>query len=128
MRQLRTWGDLPLDLGSDDPAVGDIQRQLVSVGYYLVATGTYDTETAEVVRSFQLSKGLNPTGAVDLETLDAIARAANEVAQTKRFKGGGLHDELSMTGRVPVGGVLAALGLGWLLLTLLKKKPKEATT
>jgi peptidoglycan hydrolase-like protein with peptidoglycan-binding domain len=120
---VRTLGDLPLGPGSSDEYVSEIQRELVSIGYYLVQSGVYDAQTTEAVRSFQLSHSLPPTGVVDLDTLDALALAANEVAPVRPIRGG-LQDELQITGQVPVAGFALALGFGWLLFLFLKGERK----
>jgi peptidoglycan hydrolase-like protein with peptidoglycan-binding domain len=122
---VRTLGDLPFGPGSTDEYVLEVQRQLVSIGYYLVPTGAYDAQTAEAVRSFQLSRNLAPTGVVDLTTLDALALAANEVAPVRPIRPG-LQEELQITGQVPVSGVALALGLGWLLFLMLGSNKRES--
>lgn len=57
--------------GSRGPAVEDIQRRLNYLGYAIGSSGVdgvFLEDTAEAVRLFQASVGLNPDGVVDSET------------------------------------------------------------
>ena len=65
----------PSDRG---PAVEDIQRRLLALGYDLGPTGVdgvFLGQTAEAVRSFQLSHGLSEDGVVGEETWSALVDA-----------------------------------------------------
>jgi peptidoglycan hydrolase-like protein with peptidoglycan-binding domain len=54
-------------------AVAEVQRQLVSRGYYRgQIDGRYGRRTAFAVRAFQLRSALPPTGRLDTSTLDAL--------------------------------------------------------
>jgi peptidoglycan hydrolase-like protein with peptidoglycan-binding domain len=54
-------------------AVAEVQRQLMSRGYYRGRiNGRYGSRTALALRAFQLGAGLPPTGQLDTTTLNAL--------------------------------------------------------
>ena len=53
--------------------IAEAQYQLISRGYYRGRIdGSYGRQTAFGLRAFQSSAGLEPTGRVDMETLNAL--------------------------------------------------------
>ena len=64
------------ELNDTAAAIAAIQQLLRDTGYDVKPDGIYGNETYNAVRSFQTGVGLPPTGSVDLETFEALARAA----------------------------------------------------
>lgn len=64
---------LPLALGMSGPEVLQLQKRLTSLGLYLgAANGTFDAATADAVKKFQASKGLEQVGSVGPGTRAAL--------------------------------------------------------
>lgn len=62
-----------LSQGDHGPAVAEVQRVLSAQGKWEGAQdGRYGTLLAKAVRQFQGSKGLKPTGEVDIRTWEAM--------------------------------------------------------
>ena len=57
-----------LHVGDRGPGVTAVQQRLKSRGYVLPVDGVFGPRTEVVVRSFQASNGLNPTGVVTANT------------------------------------------------------------
>ena len=57
-----------LRLGDRGPGVTAVQQRLTSRGYVLPVDGVFGPRTDRVLRSFQASSGLNPTGVVTENT------------------------------------------------------------
>ena len=64
--------------GDSSGTVSDIQRRLSNNGYSTVGVdGVYGNGTAQAVRAFQESQGINATGVVDLRTKRALYALGN---------------------------------------------------
>ncbi len=71
------------DQGSD---VAEIQRQLASLGYDVAADGDFGPATAEAVKSFQASQGLDSDGLVGPSTYSALlGKAMPEVSRGSNY-------------------------------------------
>jgi peptidoglycan hydrolase-like protein with peptidoglycan-binding domain len=74
-----------LQRGESGAAVLRLQENLVALGVQfhdsngkpMAPTGFYGEQTAQAVRDFQKSHGIEPTGVADMRTLNAINAAAN---------------------------------------------------
>ncbi len=64
------------ELNDSRAAISAIQQLLRDAGYNIKPDGIYGDETYNAVREFQVFKRLPPTGRVDLQTFEALARAA----------------------------------------------------
>ena len=63
-------------LHAADNPVTAVQRSLTDLGFlYAESSGTIDEETRSALRRFQIRTGLKPTGEIDTETLQALAKA-----------------------------------------------------
>lgn len=60
-------------------AITAIQRLLRDAGYNIKPDGIYGDETYNAVREFQVFNRLPPTGKVDLQTFEALAKAAGPI-------------------------------------------------
>src|SRR5262245_56319102 len=61
--------------------IAEAQYQLMSRGYYRGRLdGTYGSQTAFAVRAFQSSAGLQPSGRLDMQTLNALGSSDTELA------------------------------------------------
>ena len=77
--------DSVLQRGESGAAVVRLQQNLAALGVQfhdsngksLAPTGFYGEQTAQAVRDFQQSHGIEPTGVADMRTLNAINAAAN---------------------------------------------------
>lgn len=66
------------DINDNQSAVFAVQSLLRNIGTDIKPDGVYGQQTADAVRSFQISKGIVPTGRVDLETFNALVTEARE--------------------------------------------------
>ncbi|MBQ3182318.1 MAG: peptidoglycan-binding protein [Clostridia bacterium] len=67
------------ELNDSRAAISAIQQLLRDAGYDIKPDGIYGDETYNAVREFQVFNRLPPTGRVDLETFEALARAARPI-------------------------------------------------
>lgn len=67
--------------GFSKTAVAEVQRQLMSRGYYRGRIdGRYGTRTALALRAFQSGAGLPPTGQLDMTTLNTLGLSDTNLA------------------------------------------------
>lgn len=64
------------ELNDERAAITAIQKLLRDAGFNIKPDGIYGDETYNAVREFQVLNRLPPTGRVDLQTFEALAKAA----------------------------------------------------
>lgn len=65
----KLFEEMELKIGDEGQAVLEMQKKLHAYGFKLRLDGIYNQETKAVVTSFQLKKGLVPSGKADKHTL-----------------------------------------------------------
>ncbi len=73
-----------LRLGDRGPGVTTVQQRLTSRGYVLPVDGVFGPRTDRVLRSFQASSGLNPTGVVTENTARFLGLGAGAPSAAHR--------------------------------------------
>ena len=73
-------------IGDQGSEVAEIQGQLASLGYDVAADGDFGPATAEAIKSFQSSRGLDADGLVGPTTYTALmGRSLPEVSRGSNY-------------------------------------------
>lgn len=78
-------GERVLAMGSWGADVFELQRQLRRLGFEIAADGLYGPATRDAVRTFQEQSGIEVTGRVNQETLDALNTALLSRVETIEY-------------------------------------------
>src|SRR4029079_17575726 len=70
------------------PAVTRLQEALRKAGYNLPATGYFGPETARALKDYQSGLGLKPTGTLNSQTLNVLAKYFNNDLSKAKDEGG----------------------------------------
>jgi len=77
-----------LGVGAQGPAVTRLQEALRRAGYNLPATGYFGPETARALKDYQTGLGLKPTGTLNVQTLNVLAKYFNQDLSKAKDEGG----------------------------------------